>query len=69
MTWQALAADLADELMAAGKVRSPEWVAAVREVPRHVFVPRYLEPDGAGGWTERDVSDAGLAGVYANRGL
>ncbi len=69
MTWQALAAGLADELVAVGKLRSPEWITAFREVPRHAFVPRYLEPDGPGGWTERDIADTGLAGVYANRGL
>ena len=38
--WTTLAAGLADELVRLGKVRSPEWQAAVRAVPRHELVPR-----------------------------
>jgi len=37
--WTTLAARLADELVRLGKVRSPQWQAAVRAVPRHELVP------------------------------
>lgn len=39
--WVEHAGALAEELIAAGKLTSPEWQAAVRAVPRHVFVPSY----------------------------
>ncbi|WP_414942695.1 methyltransferase domain-containing protein [Amycolatopsis sp. cmx-11-51] len=45
--WQDRSAALADDLIAAGKLTSPQWRAAVENVPRHVFVPRfYLHRDG-----------------------
>jgi protein-L-isoaspartate O-methyltransferase len=45
--WTDRAAALHDELVAAGKVTSPEWRAAVLAVPRHVFVPVfYIHRDG-----------------------
>jgi hypothetical protein len=37
-TWRELARRLADDINAVGKMHSPEWRAAVQEVPRHVFV-------------------------------
>jgi methyltransferase of ATP-grasp peptide maturase system len=40
-TWRELAQLLADDISAAGKMRTPEWRAAVENVPRHLFVPRY----------------------------
>lgn len=39
--WTDRVAALRDELVAAGKLTSPEWEAAVVAVPRHVFVPSY----------------------------
>lgn len=39
--WAERAAALAQELVAVGKLSSPEWHRAVLEVPRHVFVPSY----------------------------
>lgn len=66
--WRQLASALADELVSAGKLRSPEWIAAVRDTPRHLFVPHYLEPDGCGGWRRVDTVTSGIASVYENVG-
>ncbi|HEY0806699.1 MAG TPA: methyltransferase domain-containing protein [Pseudonocardiaceae bacterium] len=45
--WTDRAAALRDELVAAGKVTSAEWLAALLAVPRHVFVPSfYVYRDG-----------------------
>ena len=41
--WTARAVALRDELVAAGKLTSPEWQAAVLAVPRHKFVPEFYE--------------------------
>ena len=40
-TWRELAQLLVDDISAAGKMRTPEWRAAVENVPRHLFIPRY----------------------------
>lgn len=66
--WRQLAAALADELVSAGKLRSPEWIATIRDTPRHLFVPEYLESDGAGGWRGVDTATSGIASVYENVG-
>jgi methyltransferase of ATP-grasp peptide maturase system len=53
-TWRELTQRLADDISAAGKMRTPEWRAAVENVPRHVFVPRYYADDQNGhsrSWT------------------
>jgi protein-L-isoaspartate O-methyltransferase len=42
--WEQRLAHLADELVAAGKLRSPEWIKVFRSVPRHVLVPTYYRP-------------------------
>ncbi|MGH3915387.1 MAG: methyltransferase domain-containing protein, partial [Pseudonocardiaceae bacterium] len=41
--WTERAVALRDELVAAGKLISPEWQAAVLAVPRHEFVPEFYE--------------------------
>lgn len=41
--WTIRAAALRDELVAAGKLTSPEWQAAVLAVPRHKFVPEFYQ--------------------------
>ncbi|MGH3905522.1 MAG: methyltransferase domain-containing protein, partial [Pseudonocardiaceae bacterium] len=51
--WAERAAALRDELVAAGKLTSPEWKAAVLAVPRHEFVPEFYERStgtGPGSW-------------------
>jgi methyltransferase of ATP-grasp peptide maturase system len=69
--WTDHAARLAEELVAAGKLHSPEWIAAVRAIPRHTLVPVFYEQDpGTGEWLTRDVTDpAWQERIYANRGL
>jgi methyltransferase of ATP-grasp peptide maturase system len=47
-TWRELAQLLADDITAAGKMRTPEWRAAVENVPRHLFVPRYYTDEQNG---------------------
>lgn len=71
--WTALAAaladELADELTAAGKLRSPEWQAAVRAVPRHELVPvHYTMDPHSGNWTAAETADD-LVRVYSNTAL
>lgn len=67
--WSALAAALADELTAAGKLRSPEWQAALRAVPRHELVPvHYTMNPHTGAWTAENTADD-LARVYSNTAL
>lgn len=69
--WTDRAAALADELVETGKLRSPEWIAAVRAVPRHAVVPAFYEQDPTTGqWLRRDGTDPGYRDrIYANRGL
>lgn len=56
--WTDRAATLADELIAAGKLHSPEWIAAVRAIPRHALVPVFYEQDPTTGeWLPRDATD------------
>ncbi|MDQ3988502.1 MAG: methyltransferase domain-containing protein [Actinomycetota bacterium] len=69
--WTDRAAALADELVKKGKLRSPEWIAAVRAVPRHELVPVFYEQDPASGqWLRRESTDPQWQeGIYANRAL
>ena len=67
--WGKLAAALAEELIAAGKLRSPEWQAAVRAVPRHELVPMHYTMDPhTGDWHAHHTADD-LARVYSNTAL
>jgi len=57
--WRELARQLADDISTAGKLHTPEWRAAVQDVPRHVFVPRYYTDDKDGRlrrWTLHEPS-------------
>ncbi|MCA1672064.1 MAG: methyltransferase domain-containing protein, partial [Actinobacteria bacterium] len=67
--WRELAGALADELVRLDKVRSPEWIAAVRAVPRHELVPvHYRYDEATGSWTRHPTSDD-LPLVYSNTAL
>jgi methyltransferase of ATP-grasp peptide maturase system len=66
--WEPHAARLADELAAAGKLTDPRLADAVRDVPRHVFVPTYHQQTPDGGWAQRSSVDD-LAAVYGNTAL
>ncbi|MBA3575714.1 MAG: methyltransferase domain-containing protein, partial [Pseudonocardiales bacterium] len=68
-SWRELAAALADELVRLDKLRSPEWIAAVRAVPRHELVPvHYRYDEATGSWTRYPTSDD-LPLVYSNTAL
>ncbi|MGH3928006.1 MAG: protein-L-isoaspartate(D-aspartate) O-methyltransferase, partial [Pseudonocardiaceae bacterium] len=56
MEWQARTRRLAEELVTAGKLRSPEWRDAIEAVPRHVFTPDVLRHDPDGSWHRLDHS-------------
>jgi len=69
-----LAAHLARQLVASGVLRGSEWDAAVRRVPRHVFVPSYVEQQPDLSWrtvsgADEDTRDEWLAAVYSDRAL
>lgn len=74
---QALAAELnaalADELEAEGWLCSPAWRAALEQVPRHHFVPRFEVAAGLGGGsydgTDPTQREAWLRKVYENKAL
>lgn len=53
LEWEAHAARLADELVAAGKLTDPPPCRGVWVVPRHVFVPIYHRQTPDGGWAVR----------------
>jgi methyltransferase of ATP-grasp peptide maturase system len=45
---------LADALLSAGLVRDSRWSSAFREVPRHVFLPRFFRQRPDGKWEALD---------------
>ncbi|MGH3911034.1 MAG: methyltransferase domain-containing protein [Pseudonocardiaceae bacterium] len=76
--WTDRAAALRDELVATGKLTSPEWQAAVLAVPRHEFVPEFYErgtdPVGPMAWelvsaSSPDTRERWWNGVWANTSL
>jgi protein-L-isoaspartate O-methyltransferase len=75
--WQARLAGFVDALASHGGLLPPEWDAAFRRVPRHVFVPRVIgcSPANEDGLKEGFVLDADhdadkwLLLVYSDRVL
>lgn len=68
--WQGQAADLADALVDQGKLSSPDWIAAVRETPRHLLVPRFFEQvPKTGEWREISTEADGRMRIYSNIGV
>ncbi|MPZ67781.1 MAG: methyltransferase domain-containing protein [Pseudonocardiaceae bacterium] len=75
--WTNRAAALRDELVAAGKLTSPEWQAAVSAVPRHEFVPEFYERVSNSGTVSWELLSASSPetrerwwnGVWANTSL
>ncbi|WP_431982538.1 methyltransferase domain-containing protein [Streptomyces qinglanensis] len=65
-------AALAEELSAAGTIRSRRWDDAFSSVPRHLFVPRWYEQEtderGIAVWRERRAADD-LAAAYRDTTL
>ncbi|MBA2322787.1 MAG: methyltransferase domain-containing protein [Pseudonocardiales bacterium] len=71
--WPERAETLRAELVAAGKLTSPRWQAAVLAVPRHRFVPEFYRR-GSAGWElvsvlHDDTSEQWWQGVYGNTSL
>ncbi|MDQ0376473.1 methyltransferase domain-containing protein [Amycolatopsis thermophila] len=64
LDWRGHAQRLADLLWEHGDIDSPEWHAAMVEVPRHVFTPRVYDQDHTGRWISWDGAD-NLARVYS----
>ncbi|MDU0291394.1 methyltransferase domain-containing protein [Saccharothrix longispora] len=60
--------ELVDSLVAANVLRSPRWISAFRQVPRHGFLPGFFtpRPDGTWGAITADHPDH-LASVYRNQ--
>jgi methyltransferase of ATP-grasp peptide maturase system len=68
--WGSRARLLADELTAAGKLRSQPWRDAVCAVPRHVFVPSFFRQAQDGTWQPvESATEEGRAAVYSNIAL
>ncbi|MGH3793555.1 MAG: methyltransferase domain-containing protein [Pseudonocardiaceae bacterium] len=75
--WAVRAAALRDELVATGKLISPEWQAAVLAVPRHELVPEFYERGHEPGEMSWELVSASLpetrerwwTGVWANTSL
>jgi protein-L-isoaspartate(D-aspartate) O-methyltransferase len=53
--WTAHAAELARSIGAAAPIRDRRWLAAVEQVPRHLFVPRWYERSPTG-WVTAGIA-------------
>ena len=63
--WQSRARQLADRIAADGLLGDTAWRAAVEEIPRHVFVPRFHRQGPDGTWSQTTSADPGwLDAVY-----
>lgn len=64
--WREHARNLAQVLIERGKLSSPEWIEAVRSVPRHKLVPSYYRRNEQAAWQQKHVDDADLSVIYRN---
>ena len=53
--WTAHAAELTRSISAAAPIRDRRWLAAVEQVPRHLFVPRWYERSPTG-WVTAGIA-------------
>lgn len=69
--WRVKAAQLAEVLVEAGKLRTQAWRAAVENTPRHVLVPEWYRLDpNTGDWVQHRVADdTDLDLIYSNVAL
>ena len=72
--WIPRARQLTDTLVAAGKLRSPEWIDSFSNTPRHSFTPDVLRPNPDGSWyrLDNDTDEhmfQWLDRVYSNEAL
>ncbi|MGH3624446.1 MAG: hypothetical protein ACRDQ5_22115, partial [Sciscionella sp.] len=71
--WTRKAAELADDLGAAGYLRTQPWRDAITAVPRHVLVPYYYVQNDDASWSRQDVTDddqtQGLDVLYSDTTL
>ena len=65
--WRPRAAGLASRIGEALALRNLDWADAVRNTPRHLFVPRFYRQNSGGQWTSIDSDDpTWLDSVYAD---
>ncbi|MGI5130990.1 methyltransferase domain-containing protein [Pseudonocardia sp. CA-107938] len=65
--WRERAEQLVAELVAHGTPIDPRWQAALRETPRHEFVPRWLSQDEQGRWYPVAPDDPATAAEWTAR--
>ncbi len=65
--WRHRSERLAAQLIDLGVLDDPRWQAAVRETPRHEFVPRWLTQDPYGQWRHVAHDDPATAAEWAER--
>ncbi|TCP54876.1 protein-L-isoaspartate(D-aspartate) O-methyltransferase [Tamaricihabitans halophyticus] len=70
MNWEPHARQLMHEVATSGAVYDRRWKLALRETPRHQFVPSIFTQRGNGSWVETTSEDPGwLAKAYRNDAL
>lgn len=65
--WRRRAERLAAQLVDLGVLDDPRWQAAVRETPRHEFVPRWLTQDPYGQWRAVAHDDPATVAEWTER--
>jgi protein-L-isoaspartate O-methyltransferase len=65
--WRERAEQLTAELATRGVLPDPRWQAALRETPRHEFVPRWLAQDELGRWYPVAHDDPATASEWTAR--